>query len=223
MEEKMKPTNIRKLVILAMLSAVALAVTYLSKLIPIHVAGFLNPDFKDIVVVIGGFIFGPLAAAVIAVVSSFIEMLTISHTGLYGLLMNVVSTCAFTCIAAVFYYRKRTSKSAVIGLISGVLFVTAIMLLWNYIITPIYLGIPRAGVVKMLVPTFLPFNLLKYGMNATFAILLYKPVVVGLRKAGLLPARADGKKGKVKWGLIAAAAFIFLTLALLFLVLAGVI
>ena len=61
------------------------------------------------------------------------------------------------------------------------------MLLWNYIITPIYFGMPRAAVAAILLPGILPFNLLKGCLNATITVLLYKPVVQGLRHAHLLP------------------------------------
>ena len=40
---------------------------------------------------------------------------------------------------------------------------------------------------SVLVPVFLPFNLLKGCLNATITVLLYKPVVQGLRHAHLLP------------------------------------
>jgi len=215
--------NIRRLVSLAMLSALAFAVTYLSKLIPLNIAGFLDMDFKDVIIIIGGFIFGPISAVAIIIVSALIEMLTISDTGLYGFFMNVVSSCAFACVASAFYRKNRSMKSAVIGLIAGCLSVTVMMILWNYIITPLYLGFPRERVAKMLIPVFLPFNLLKSGINAALTILLYKPVVIGLRKAGLVPASTSGKKGRINGGLMAAAAFIMISLAVLFLVLAGVI
>lgn len=64
---------------------------------------------------------------------------------------------------------------------------TVLMLLWNYLITPLYMHTARADVAAMLVPVFLPFNLLKGCLNATITVLLYKPVVQGLRHAHLLP------------------------------------
>ena len=82
----------RDITILALLAAVAYVVMYLSKLIPVNVLGFLNFDLKDVIVCIAGFLFGPLAAAGISLVVSLIEMVTVSSTGLWGLLMNVLST-----------------------------------------------------------------------------------------------------------------------------------
>ena len=61
------------------------------------------------------------------------------------------------------------------------------MLLWNYLITPIYLGYPREAVVKLLIPAFLPFNLLKGGLNASIVMLIYKPLSKALHSANLMP------------------------------------
>ena len=213
----------KRLVSLAMLCAIAFVVTYLSRQIPIRVAGFLRMDFKDVVIIIGGFIFGPISAAAVSVVTSLIEMLTFSETGFYGFFMNVVSSCAFACIAAAFYKKSRTMKASVVGLITGALAMTIVMMLWNYIITPVYMGVDRERVAGMLIPTFLPFNLIKAGLNAALTILMYKPVIVGLRKAGLVPASASGKKGGINWGLMCAAVFLLASLAVLLLVLAKII
>ena len=212
----------RNLTIMALLAAVAYVVMYLSKLIPVNVLGFLNFDLKDVIICIAGFLFGPLAAAAISVVVSLIEMVTISSTGFWGLLMNVLSTCAFVCTAAAIYQRNKTMKSAIIGLVAGVLLMTAVMLLWNYLITPIYMHAPREQVVGLLVPIFLPFNLIKGGINATLTMLLYKPVVNALRKAKLVEP-SSGQGGKRKLGVVIVAAVLLVTFVLLALVLAGII
>lgn len=67
--------------------------------------------------------------------------------------------------------RKRTLSGAVTGLISGVATMVVIMLLWNYIMVPIYNSTPRAEVAKMLLPIFLPFNLIKGGLNTAITLL----------------------------------------------------
>lgn len=45
-------------------------------------------------------------------------------------------------MAAFIYKRKHTLKGAITGLIVGCLSATAVMLLWNFLITPIYMGVP---------------------------------------------------------------------------------
>lgn len=73
-----------------------------------------------------------------------------------------------------------------IGLASGWLITVIVMLLWNYLVTPLYMGYPREAVVELLLPAFLPFNLLKGGLNASITFLLYKPIVTALRKTDML-------------------------------------
>lgn len=180
----MKHEKIKRLSILAMLCAVAYVIVVFAR-IPIVL--FLKYEPKDAVITIGGFLFGPLSALAVSAVVSFLEMLTVSDTGWIGLVMNVLSTAAFSCTAALIYKKKRTQGGAILGLICGALLMTLTMVLWNYLITPLYMGTSRADVASMLLPVFLPFNLVKSGLNASITILLYKPVAQGLRKARLLP------------------------------------
>ena len=206
----------------AMFSAVSFVAVLVSKVIP-NVAGFLSYEPKDAVIVIAGLLYGPLTSVLISLIVSFIEMITISSTGPYGFLMNVVSTCAFAVPAAWYYQKHRTQKDAVIGLVFGVLTMAAAMLLWNYIITPFYMGVPRATVAGMLMTVFLPFNLVKGGINAGLTLLLYKPVVNALRAAGLAQPSSSGKeKGSFSAGFTLFAAAVLVTFILLFLVMIGV-
>ena len=211
----------RTMVSLGLLTAIAYVVMLLSKLLP-QVYGFLQFDLKDTVICIGGFIFGPLAAAMVSVVVAFIEMITVSDTGPIGLLMNVLATCAFCCTASFIYKKKHTMSGAVIGLASGTIALTIVMLLWNYLITPIYMMMDRAFVASLLIPVFLPFNLVKGGMNMAAILLLYKPVVGALRKAHLV-APSENRKGKFNVGYLLFALVLLATFVVLMLVLAGVI
>ena len=203
--------NVRTLVSLAMLTGIAYVVMLLSKILP-QVYNFLQLDVKDTVICIGGFVFGPLAAAMISIVVALVEMFTVSDTGPIGFLMNVLATCAFSCTAAFVYKKFHTRKGAVIGLALGTVCLTVVMLLWNYLITPIYMGMDREEiVVPMLIPVFLPFNLVKGGLNMALILLIYKPVVTALRKARLVPESHAPVEGKGKLG----AGFLLFSLALL--------
>ncbi len=205
---------------LAMLSGIAYVVMLVSKLLP-SVNGFLDFDFKDVVICIGGFTFGPVAAAVMAIVVAFVEMITISSTGLIGFVMNVLATCGFCCTATFIYKKRHTMVGAVLGLGLGVVVLTVVMLLWNYFLTPIYQGLPREAVADMLVPIFLPFNLAKGGMNMAATLLLYKPVVTALRKAGLVASSQSAQPsrrtsaGFLLFSLALLATFVMLALVLL--------
>ena len=218
-------TRTKNITMLALFSAVSYAVMYLSKMIPINVLGFLTFDLKDVVIGLAGFIYGPLYIAAVSVIVSLIEMLTISSTGPWGFLMNVLSTCFFLCPAALFYRRRRSVSGAVLGLILGAILMTAAMLLWNYLVTPIYMGMPRQAVAELLLPVFLPFNLIKGGINAAMLLLLYKPIVTALRSAHLIDASPDGSRtvsGSQRLGLVLLSALALIGFVLLALVLAGI-
>lgn len=208
----------KKLVSLAMLAAISYVLVLLVR---IPVVQFLSYEPKDVAITIGGFLFGPLASAVISLVVSLVEMVTVSETGPIGCLMNLLSTCSFSCVAAFFYKKQRTRTGALLGLLAGSLTMIASMLLWNWLVTPLYMGIPRQAVEGMLLPVFLPFNALKAGLNSALTLLLYKPLVTGLRRTGLLPpSQRSGSDSRGGVYLLAGA--LLITCVLLILVLQGI-
>ncbi|MED9970835.1 MAG: ECF transporter S component [Ruminococcus sp.] len=188
-----KSSNIKNLATMAILVALAVAADIFLR-IP-GIGGFLTYEPKDVVLTIGAFIFGPVAGLIMSLVVCFVEMITVSSTGPIGLLMNFLSSGIFVGVASVIYYRKKTMSRAIIGLISAVIAMTAMMLLWNYIVTPLYMGVTREQVLAMFIPLLIPFNLLKASLNAALVLLLYKGVVTALRKSGLVPKRETSDGG----------------------------
>lgn len=220
---KNQKITVQYMAVTGMLCALSFVAVLIGRIVP-NVAGFLSYDPKDVVVVIAGFIYGPLTSVIISVIVSLIEMLTISSTGPYGCIMNIVSTCAFAVPAAIVYKKMRTHKGAIVGLSLSVVVMAVCMVLWNYIVTPYYMGVEREQVASMLATVFLPFNLAKGGVNMGLALLLYKPIVGALRKAKLLPpSSSDGEKKVFNAGFTIVAVAVLLTFSLLMLVLMGVI
>ena len=213
-------SRVKKLVLMALLAAAAYVIV---ALVRIPAVLFLKYEPKDVVITIGGFLLGPMASLIISAVVSLIEMVTISDTGPIGALMNLISTCSFACTAALIYKKKHTIWGAVWGLAAGTVTMVGVMLLWNWLITPLYMaGTTRADVAAMLIPIFLPFNALKAGLNSALILGLYKPLTVALRKARLLPERpASGRKAKP--GIYIFAAALLITCVMLLLVMNGVI
>lgn len=207
----------QKLTAIAMLCAIAYAVMVVGR-IPIVL--FLKYDPKDVIITLGGLIWGPLTSFSVSVTVSVIEMLSVSETGILGCIMNMVSTCSFACTASFIYKKKHTLLGAAIGLSAGSTAMVVVMLLWNYLITPLYMGYPREAVVKLLLPAFLPFNLLKAGLNASFTFLLYKPVISALRKNGYVADTNHGSRSRPT-GLVLLAAAIIITCILFILSMNG--
>lgn len=214
--------RIKKMVALAMLSAMAYIMVVLSRFIPLKIM-FLQYDPKDVIITLGGLIYGPLAAFIISAIASLIEMITISQTGYWGLIMNILSTCAFACTASAIYRKKRTLSGACLGLIAGIAAMSSTMMLWNYLIAPIYMGTPREEVVKLLVPVFLPFNLLKASINAALTYLLYKPLITALRKSGFVASASVSEKGKKSAApiILMSAAIILLAIGIVLFIFIG--
>lgn len=214
-------TNTRKLTRIAMLSAIAYVVMLVARF---PVVMFLKYEPKDVVITLGGLLWGPMTSVAVSVIVSFLEMFSVSETGILGCVMNIVSSCSFACTEALVYKKHRSLKGALAGLALGSAVMVALMMLWNYLITPLYMGYPREAVVQLLLPAFLPFNLLKAGLNAGITFFLYKPVSDALRKSGLLerPGHTAAAKSRPT-GLYLFFGFLLVSCVLLVLVMNGVI
>jgi riboflavin transporter FmnP len=224
---KKNKTYLEKVVGISIFSALAFVVALMCNVIP-PVQGFLSLDVKDAVIAIASFIYGPISGVLIAFIAAFIEFLTFSTTAWYGFIMNFASSAVFSLTAALIYKFRRTLNGALIGFFSAVIATTGVMLLLNSFVTPIYLieflkmpeAVAKSTVVELLPKVLLPFNLAKSIMNASVAMLLYKPIINGLRMANLIP-RSEHKSSfnkntiiilSVGGALLAASVAIFIVL-----------
>lgn len=208
----MNDAKIKKMTTIAMLCAIAYVVMFTVR---IPVVLFLKYEPKDVIIAIGGFMMGPMAAFTVSFVVALIEMFSVSDTGIIGFIMNVLSSCSFACVAALIYKYKKNIKGAVVGLIAGTAAMVSIMMLWNYLITPLYMNIPRSEVVKLLVPAILPFNVLKGLLNSTITFLIYKPIVRALRRTKLIDTAANNSKASLGFSILAGIILVTSVLAVL--------
>lgn len=210
-KENKSHMDVKKLTVMAVMTAMAYIAMVLFK---IPVVSFLKYEPKDVIITIGGFLFGPLASVLMSAVVSLVEMVTVSDTGPIGALMNFISTCSFACMASLIYKKWHSIKGAVAGLAVGAVSMVIIMLAWNYLVTPIYMGVDRNVVAAMLPTVFLPFNLLKGVLNSAITMLIYKPLSNIMRKAHVLP-ESDSHKGGEASG---AKRFIFVYIIAAFVI-----
>ncbi|MCL1848726.1 MAG: ECF transporter S component [Clostridiales bacterium] len=211
-----------RLVNLALLSSIAYILMAFGR---IPVVSFLKYDPKDIVILIGGLIYGPISALVISVLVSFLEMVTVSDTAWIGFWMNVLSTCSFACTASFIYKKKQSLAGAIVGIVCGGILSVIVMLLWNYLLTPIFMNMPREVVIPLLWSVFLPFNVLKAGINGAMTMLIYKPIVTALRKANVIPtsSASQAPSGRKPIGALLVSACVLATCVFFVLVLNGMI
>ncbi|MBQ6621380.1 MAG: ECF transporter S component [Mogibacterium sp.] len=171
------------LVKLALMTALSLVLLMLVR-IPFPPAPFLVYDPADIPIYITTFAFGPAAGLIVTFVVCIIQAFALGGDGLYGFLMHFVATGAFAVIAGLIYQRNKTRKTAAVSVVTGVIIATIVMIGMNLIVTPLYMGVPREAVAAMIIPTILPFNLLKAGINGALTFVLYKRISRFLHNEG---------------------------------------
>lgn len=210
---KSQKEKTKKLVAVAMFCALAFVLTYVK--IPVL---FLSLEVKDSVIVLATLLFGPISGLVIAVVVPLLELLTHSSTGIYGFVMNVLSSVTFSMVAGLIYKYKKSFYGAIVGLVTGVMSVTAVMLLANLLITPYYMGVSMQEVAALIPKVLLPFNLVKATLNGAIVLLLYKPLSNVLKGTGFLTATArserSAERSRLRSVLVSAVALVMIALSL---------
>ncbi len=180
--------KVKRLTIIALFCAMAFIV---SLIFPIKVM-FLTLDFKDTISTICGMFFGPVSGLFCAVVVPFIEFLY-SDTGVYGLIMNLLSSITFVGVSTLIYKYKKTLWGAVAGLATAACATVAVMLLANLFITPYYMGVTQGAVIELIPKVIFPFNLVKSILNASIAMLIYKPISKVLKRMGITKSFTSAK------------------------------
>jgi len=168
---------------------------------------------------IGAMYFGPLAGFTMALIVSFLELITISTTELYGFIMNLLSSTVFVCVGTLIYKFRRSMAGAVAGMTASVVAMTAVMVCANMVITPFYMNCTVDEVIALIPTLLFPFNLTKAVINAAIVFLLYKPVSHALKASGFVTGKAQ-KPEKMRFTLkslfVTIAALVITILALLF-------
>ena len=216
----MKSKSIKRIALLAMFVAIAYALQFVFRI----KVQFLTFDAKDAVLTIGAMICGPISAITMSTLTGVMEFFFISDTGFWGMLMNILGSIAFSFTASILYKFRRTFWGAIVGLSCSVVVMTAVMLLSNLLITPIYTGMAVGDVAMMIPALLLPFNFAKAIFNAALVLILYKPMITALRRAKLIPSSEKKQSWKVDrntvWMVLLAIVFMAIGIGI-FLYLGG--
>ena len=187
-------TKVRMMAQMGMLSAIAVVLMLFENPLP-FAPSFYEIDFSEVPVLIGCFTMGPLAGAIIELLKILLNF-AINGTATAGVgeVANFLIGCAFVIPAAVIYKKKRTRTGAIIGMVTGTLFMTFIGCFLNaFVLLPTYakaFGMPIDALVGMgtavnshitSLTTFVtfavaPFNLLKGFLVSLIVFLIYKKI-----------------------------------------------
>ena len=193
-----RKSNVRAMVMTAMLAAVSAVLMMLDFAMPIF-PSFLKFDFSDLPALLGAFALGPLAGVFIELVKNLIHLLQ-TQTGGVGELANFLVGVALVLPAGFVYRFRKTRSGALLGMGAGVLTMAVAGGLANYfIVIPFYAQLmPLDAIIGMcskIIPavnsmetmilfTFVPFNLFKGVTVSLITYVVYKrlaPVLHGKR------------------------------------------
>ena len=164
----------KRIAVTALFCAVAAICTLFIEFPILPGVTFLKYDPSAIAALIAGFAYGPATGIVVSVLPYLVHLAT--ESGIYGTIMAIIATLTLVLPASLIYQRNTTMRGAITGLVVGGVACLACCILANIVITPIYMGAPRDAVIAMIVPTLLPFNVLKIALNCVITAFVYKPI-----------------------------------------------
>ena len=164
----------RRIATTALFCAVAAIATLFLEFPILPGVTFLKYDPSAIVALVAGFAFGPATGAVVSVLPYLVHLAT--QSGIYGSIMAIIATLSLVLPASLVYQRNTTMRGAVAGLAVGAVVCLVCCIGANMIVTPIYMGTPTEAVAAMIVPTLLPFNVIKIAINCIATAIVYKPL-----------------------------------------------
>lgn len=185
---------------IGILSAIAVVVMLFE--IPLPFAPpFYKIDLSEVVVLLGSFSMGPLAGAVIEGIKILLNLLINgTDTAGVGEIANFLIGLSFVLPAAILYHRKKSFKTAIVGMLLGTVVMTVFGSAMNYfVLLPVYskfYGLPLEALVGMgsavngavtdlktlVIFATAPFNLLKGVLSSAIVLLTYKKLSPILHK-----------------------------------------
>ena len=186
--------SIKSMAVMAILAAATVPLMWFE--IPLWFAPpFYELDFSEVPVLIGAFALGPIAGIIIEFLKILLNLVTTgTQTVGTGELANFIIGCSFVVPASIIYYKNKTLKSAIKGLVVGTMIMVVLGAFMNaFVLLPIYayfFNMPMDGLVKMgttvnpainNISTFIfyavvPFNMIKGVLVSLITLLIYKRI-----------------------------------------------
>ncbi|MBE5875842.1 MAG: ECF transporter S component [Lachnospiraceae bacterium] len=194
---KMRTKEITFVSLMGALAAVLMMFDFPLPLMP----PFMQFDFAGIVEIIGGLMFGPVAAVYIIVLKILLKLvMTGSTTVGTGEIQNFILSCTYVLPAVIVYTRNKNRKIAITCMGIDTVITSILAIFTNvYMIIPFYcqlMGWTVEDIIAMCTKTnslvtdmtsfvilgIIPFNIFKYGVTTLFTVLLYKRLSTPIRK-----------------------------------------
>ncbi len=181
---KTKTLNTNRFIKLSLLSAIAVILMYIDfPVIPIF--PWLKIDLSDVPALMGAFAFGPLSGVIIELMKNLLILIVKgTGTGFVGELANFLVGVALVWPAALVYKKNKTKKTAILGMVLGVLCIEVVGILANvYLLLPAYgMAMSKAELMQYVTVGLIPFNGIKSILVCGITYALYKKVSVSIFK-----------------------------------------
>ncbi|MDU3573933.1 MAG: ECF transporter S component [Enterococcus faecalis] len=185
--------KVQKMVSIAMLAAIGTVLQFVA--FPIMPAfSFLKIDFSDIPILLGMFLYGPLAGVITAFVRSLLHLFLtgLAPQNMVGDFASFLASSIFTLPILYFFGKKKNIRTnRIVGLVSGILALTIFMSIANYfVITPVYLQLYGVTTQQFLGTSLasyvaigiVPFNLIKGLLVSGVFLVLHAKLLPWLSK-----------------------------------------
>ena len=183
--------------ILGALSAVLMRIEFALPIAP----SFYRIDVSEVAVLLGGFAFGPTAAILIELMKNIIYVLFGgTSTAFVGELANFIMGCAFVLPPVICYHRNKSKRTALVGLLMGIVSLAFVGALMNYyVLLPLYATIyqmPMEAMIAMgtilnpgvdnllsfVLLMSVPFNIIKGILVSSIVFMSYKKISIILKR-----------------------------------------
>lgn len=191
-------SNLRKWIVCAMFSAIAVVLMFFFEFALPFLPPYLKVDFGELPALIAAFVLGPWWGVLVCLMKNLI-CLTTTATGGVGELANFIIGAVFVFFAGFIYKKNKRKQTAVMGCLIGTVIASIISFFVNYFITyPFYSAVmmpyeviigmysaicPYANtLIKGLLIFNLPLTFVKDIIISIVTILVYKkisPVIKG--------------------------------------------
>ena len=128
-----------KLVVTAMLGAVAFVLQLLEFPIPFLIPSFVQMDFSELPALLATFSIGPVSGVSVCLIKNVVKVIFKTTTGGVGELCNFLIGAGLVVPAGLIYRKMKSRKGALIGALAGALCMGVLSIPINYFISyPIY-------------------------------------------------------------------------------------
>lgn len=183
----------RKLVSIGMLAGIATILMLFEFPLPFIAPTFYELDFSEVPILIGAFAFGPMAGVMTEFVKILINLvINGTDTAFVGEFANFIMGCMLVLPASLVYQRKKSRRSAIIGLVLGTVCLTVGAVIVNALIMlPFYANVmPLEAILNLgaainpaidsiwsfAIIAVGPFNLIKGVLVSVMTVVLYKHI-----------------------------------------------